>query len=123
MLLVPLQVIRLNFESFHSLSHKIFKVNAVSYKVLSLVFNNTGILNAIKFTFNGAPIESVRKYSYLGVTFAISENFTNAKTDLYKKGLKAYFKLRICFEGNKPKIKTWLHVFDHTVKPVLLYGS
>jgi hypothetical protein len=28
-----------------------------------------------------------------------------------------------CFEGHKPKIKTLLHVFDHTVKPILTYGS
>lgn len=40
-----------------------------------------------------------------------------------KRGLKAYFKLKKCFEHHKPKIKTILHVFDHTVKPVLLYGS
>jgi hypothetical protein len=28
-----------------------------------------------------------------------------------------------CFEGHKPKNKTLLHVFDHTVKPILTYGS
>jgi hypothetical protein len=27
-----------------------------------------------------------------------------------------------CFEGHKPKIKTLLHVFDHTVEPILTYG-
>jgi hypothetical protein len=27
------------------------------------------------------------------------------------------------FDLYKPKIKTLLHIFDHTVKPVLLYGS
>ena len=40
-----------------------------------------------------------------------------------KRGLKVYFKLKKCFEHHKPKVKTILHVFDHTVKPVLLYGS
>ena len=40
-----------------------------------------------------------------------------------RKVLKAFFKIRKCFEHHKPKIKTILHVFDHTVKPVLLYGS
>ena len=29
----------------------------------------------------------------------------------------------ISFNLYKPKIKTLLHIFDHTVKPVLLYGS
>lgn len=28
-----------------------------------------------------------------------------------------------CFESKRPSIKTIMHLFDHTVKPVLLYGS
>jgi hypothetical protein len=36
---------------------------------------------------------------------------------------KALFKMYKCFEGHKPKIKTLLHVFDYTVKPILTYGS
>jgi hypothetical protein len=28
-----------------------------------------------------------------------------------------------CFQGHSPKIKTILHIFDHTIKPILLYGS
>jgi hypothetical protein len=36
---------------------------------------------------------------------------------------KTFFKMYKCFEGHKPKIKTLLHVFDHTVKPILTYGS
>jgi hypothetical protein len=42
---------------------------------------------------------------------------------LYKRGLKALFKFRKSFNLYKPKIKTLLHIFDHTVTPVLLYGS
>ena len=54
---------------------------------------------------------------------SISGNFKDAKSALYNKGLKAFFKFRKCFEIKKPKIKTVLHVFDHTIKPILLYGS
>lgn len=68
-------------------------------------------------------LENVRNYTYLGITFSISGIYTEAKKNLYKKGLKAYFKLVKSFSGYKPKIKTLLHIFDHTVKPVLLYGS
>lgn len=92
-------------------------------KTKSLVFINTGKLTTHKFTFKGNIIEQVRKYTYLGITFSVNGSFTNAAIDVYNKGLKAYFKFRKCFEGNKPKIKTLIHVFDHTVKPVLLYGS
>jgi hypothetical protein len=39
-----------------------------------------------------------------------SGSFTEAKKELYQKGLKAYFKFLRCFEHHKPKIKTLLHV-------------
>jgi hypothetical protein len=75
-------------------------------------------------TFNNNNIENVRHYSYLGGNFSITGTFTEANNVLYiKKGLKAFFKIRKYFEHHKTKIKTILHVFDHTVKPVLLYGS
>jgi hypothetical protein len=37
--------------------------------------------------------------------------------------LKVLFKVRKCFQGHSPKIKTILYIFDHTIKPILLYGS
>ena len=92
-------------------------------KTKSLVFNNTGRLFPIKLHYDKLEIENVRSYTYLGINFSISGTFTEAKNDLHKRGLKAYFKLKKCFEHHKPKIKTVLHVFDHTIKPILLYGS
>ena len=92
-------------------------------KTKVLIFNNTGRLKSTSFTFNGTKLENVKNYTYLGINFSASGSFTDAKKELYKKGLKAYFKFLKCFEGHKPKIKTLIHVFDHTVKPVLLYGS
>ena len=92
-------------------------------KTKSMIFNNTSRLVPINLKYNNNEIENVRSYSYLGINFSISGSFTEAKHDLYKRGLKACFKLKKCFEHNKPKIKTILHVFDHTVKPVLPYGS
>lgn len=37
--------------------------------------------------------------------------------------LGAYLKFMKCFEHHTPKIKTLLDVFDHTIKPSLLYAS
>ena len=69
------------------------------------------------------PIERTKGYTYLGVYLSSSGSSAEAKEDLYKRGLKALFKFRKSFNLYKPKIKTLLHIFDHTVKPVLLYGS
>ena len=44
-------------------------------------------------------------------------------SELYKKSLKAYFKLQKDFLSHNPNIGTRIHVFDHTIKPILLYGS
>jgi hypothetical protein len=57
----------------------------------------------------------VKQYRYLGVMFNASGSFSDAKEELYKRGLKALFKMFKCFEGHKPKNKTLIHVFDHTV--------
>ena len=92
-------------------------------KTKSLVFNCTGKINHASFKLNNCPIDKARQYTYLGINFSASGSFTDAKHDLYKRGLKALFKIYKIFKGHKPKIKTLLHIFDHTVKPILTYGS
>jgi hypothetical protein len=46
-----------------------------------------------------------------------------SKNDLYQRALKGLFKLRKSLSDISPNIKTCLHIFDHTLKPILLYGS
>jgi hypothetical protein len=92
-------------------------------KTKSVVFNNTGKLHDKIFNVNNVPIERAKGYKYLGVYLSSSGSSAEAKEDLYKRGLKALLKFKKSFNLYKPKIKTLLHIFDHTVKPVLLYGS
>ena len=74
------------------------------------------------FFYKNEIIEQESSYKYLGIIFSSSGSFTNCQNDLYKRALKAYFKLVKCFGNIKPKIHTLLHLYDHTVKPVLLYA-
>ena len=37
--------------------------------------------------------------------------------------MKAYFKLQNCLSSTNPSIDTFLHLYDHTIKPILTYGS
>ena len=37
--------------------------------------------------------------------------------------MKAYFKLQNCMSSTNPSIDTFLHLYDHTIKPILTYGS
>ena len=102
---------------------KKWKLSVNTNKTKVLIFNKSGKLVPEKFFLDKTVLENARNYTYLGVIFSISGSFTDAKKGIYKKGLKAYFKFLKCFEGHKPKLKTIIHVFDHTVKSVLLYGS
>ena len=59
----------------------------------------------------------------MGILFSASGTFGEAKNELYNKALKAYYKLSKIFGELTPSVKTSIHLFHHTVKPILLYGS
>ena len=70
-----------------------------------MIFNNTGRLIPINLKYNYNEIEYVRSYSYLDVNFSISGSFTEAKHNFYKRGLKAYFKLKNVLNIINQKLK------------------
>ena len=55
--------------------------------------------------------------------FHIYGSFTRALNDLYHRGQKAFFKLTSLFKNAKWSVDQFLFLFDHTVKPVLMYGA
>ena len=71
--------------------------------------------------FNDVSLECVTNFKYLGLEFSYDGNNDLAKKELYKRGLKAYFKLCSSFNP-RPKPSMLLHLFDHIVKPIILYG-
>ena len=75
-----------------------------------------------KFVFQNNDLECVSRYKYLGIWFNNSGSFKFAQNELYQKALKALFKLKSDFLVHNPEVKTSIHVFDHTIKPILLYG-
>ena len=91
-------------------------------KTKTIVFNKSGKLLNYNFNFNGKSIENVHTYKYLCVLFSASGTFSHAKLDLYNRGLKAFFKLKNIFGDLSSNVHTCLHIFDHTIKPILLYG-
>jgi hypothetical protein len=91
-------------------------------KTRIVIFNKGGKLIHSSFTLGSKTLECVQSYKYLGIYFQASGIFIQAKNNLYKRGLKAHFKLLSHFGNLTPNVKTSLHLFDHTIKPVLLYG-
>ena len=98
-------------------------INKNITKTKVLIFNKAGRHITQKFTFNNDNIDCVQQYKYLGITFCASGTFSHAQKELYNKALKAYHKLRRDFLSVNPNIKNSLHVFDHTILPILLYSS
>ena len=92
-------------------------------KTKSIVFNSSGRINKTDFKYGNKPTEKGRSYMYLGINFTISSSFTDAKPHLYNRGLKALYKISKCLEAKRLNLKTIIHLFDHTVKPALVYGS
>lgn len=96
-------------------------VNLKKTKVV--VFSKSGRLTSDKFFYDSIEIEKSTSYKYLGIVFSASGTFSYCQKDLYNRALRAQFKLTKCFFSMTPKLDSLLHLFEHTIEPVLLYGS
>jgi hypothetical protein len=95
-------------------------INTSKSKIMT--FCKGGKKSNQSFTVGGETLDIVDNYKYLGIVFTPSGSFTAAKEHLYKKSLKAHFKLKKALYGiNNHKLA--MHLFDHTVSPILLYGA
>ena len=59
----------------------------------------------------------------MGIILSASGIFKEARNILYNKALKVCFKLYKDLKSKDPSTKTLLHLFDHIVKPIALYGG
>ena len=108
--------------------HKYCVVNKVKVnveKTKCMIFNKGGkMLKGNSFYFNEQEIDIVRTFSYLGFLLTPSLSIKELLNDLYKRGLRAYFKLRNSLgDVFSNDIRLTLKLFDCLVKPVLLYGA
>ena len=83
--------------------------------------SNISLVSKLTYTCNNEVIEQVSSFKYLGIEFGYNGDDSLSKSDIYKRGIKAYIKL-IRTLNPLPKPSMSLHLFDHLVKPILLYG-
>ena len=86
-------------------------------KTQFITFSKSGRKCNCNFLYNNVEIEEVQSYKYLGILFSASGTFSHCQNDLYKRALKAQFKLSKCFGDLHQNVDTILHLFDHTVNP------
>ena len=75
------------------------------------------------FTYADKQLETVDSFKYLGIHFSSNGTYKVAREELYKKGLKSYFRLCSTLPSGTNNPSTFMHLFDHIVKPSVLYGS
>ena len=95
-------------------------LNAKKTKIV--IFNAKGTFIKEEFKYNNENIECVKSYVYLGVAIGINGSFTAAKQELYQKGLKALYKLSKSLKNTDIKPSVAMHIYNHTVLQVILYG-
>jgi exonuclease III len=92
-------------------------------KTKTIIFSPNKTHTIEHFKIDNTRVECVSEYKYLGVIFSNNGSFEPAQRNLYGKGLKSYFKMSKLLSTEKTSVKTVLHLFDHTIKPILLYAS
>jgi hypothetical protein len=85
-----------------------------------LVWKNWFYIIQEKFMYENKILDCVVNFKYLGLYFSASGSFSFAQNELHKKALKAYYKLHKDLLTLNPNINTSLHVFDYTIKPILI---
>jgi hypothetical protein len=90
-------------------------------KTKALIINPTKT-SPTELKFAGNSIEWVPHITYLGITIDKKGTTKDCLRHVYNKGLKAIYKLKkVIFP--LPNVTTCMHLFNHMIKPVLLYGS
>ena len=97
------------------------RVNLKKTKVV--IFQQEGRAPIFFFFCNGELVEIADSYKYVRIMFSSKCTFSHCQDDLYKMALKAQFKLTKSFMDTNISIISSIHLFDHTIKPVALYGS
>ena len=101
--------------------HNGLKINVNKTKVC--IFEKRKQQHNLNFVINGESIELVNEFTYLGLKFTYTGNFSSAVKALHDQALKAYHNLLSLFENINLSIKIKLSLFDAMVSPILLYGS
>ena len=104
---------------------KRWKLKVNTHKTKVMVFRKEGRLrDNISFYYDGAGLEIVNKFVFLGVTFTTGGSFYETQNCLAGKGLKAIFKMnKYLYQFTDISIKHRLDLFDKLIVPILCCGA
>ena len=96
------------------------KINIQKTKVLVFGARTHGNYN---FKIGNQPLEITDKYHYLGLTFSCNGSLLNARKHTVEQANKAMHFLFVKINNADLPLDLALKLFDHTVLPILTYGS
>ena len=101
-----------------------WKLEVNTEKTKIMIFNKNGktLSNQVLF-YDGTQLEVVTEYKHLGVIFDICGSGHRPAHYLKDKAAKAMYKILRTFGGRLGDCKIGLHLFNHMVKPILLYSD
>ena len=110
-----------SLDLFHNYCEKWhLRVNMSKTKVIVFGTRNT---NRFTFKIGGIDLEITDKYHYLGLTFSSSGSFLNSRKHIAGQATKAMYLLLTKSNNSDLPIDLIIKLFDHTVLPILTYGS
>lgn len=94
-------------------------------KTKVMIFRKGGIIpNNLAFWYDGARLEIVSQFVYLGLVFTSGRTFSEAQKNLAGQSLKAIFKLnKYLYKFTNIYVKHRLELFDKLILPILNYSS
>ena len=101
------------------------KLTVNTDKTQCMVFNKSGrLLKNYKFKFRTTNLKCVREYKYLGFLVTPSGEIKSGLEDLRVRALKAFAKMKKALGTHfRLNITNSIHIFNYTVRPILLYCS
>ncbi|CAA9996990.1 unnamed protein product, partial [Nesidiocoris tenuis] len=98
----------------------LLRVNASKSKVV--VFQRKGRQPSYNFKCGGEPVETVKSFTYLGVTFSRSGLFSLQASASVTKGINAYSGVwPIVHRSQNSDLQSWRVLFDSLIKSTSLY--
>ena len=92
-------------------------------KTKTMVISNRKSPAKIETRYNDTVLEQVNTFPYLGITLNNKGNFEQNKINMINKCTKAFYKLWRSSKNANLSVKSLFHLYDHTIKPILVYGS
>ena len=96
-------------------------VNPAKTKVL--IFSRGKVRKFPQWTLEGVRLEVASEFCYLGVHFNYNNNMKKAIHHQVKQAERALYALRSKIRRLNLPLDIAIHLFNHTITPILLYGS